>query len=526
MALVVATGGTASPVAVSPASGRIAFGSFGGVIITNPDGTGQWPMTRLDGFAPGDWSPDGTALAVARYGDIYLVDPSGSIRTRLTYSRGQSHDPAFSPDGRTIAYERFDAGPSAQIWVIKADGSSPRFLPAGFPSVDPAWSPDGSQIAWTSYATDGPEIWVMDFDGTEGSNRRRLTSSPGIDQNPSWSPDGSRIAFDSDRSGNLDVYTMAVDGSDVRQLTASQALDALPEWSPDGSQIAFMSERNGSRAVFVMGASGLGEQRISGVADQTSGPAWQPLLREYLERSRWRTACTIWGTPGDDLLVGGPGRDVICGLDGDDRLIGGGGNDLIAAEYGADSIVGGPGRDIVVPGIGVDLVDVRDGEFDSVGGIDDDTVLVDRGLDDATDADRAFDPDPKNLTRGHPVRASATIPPHPVEYAVDGHTRAFWSSEATAPQWIEVDMGRYATVGRIQLVVAQPVDPGVTKHVVLVMGRSGRWRQLAEFRGRTRNGQVLRYTARRPWHGVRWIRVVTRQSPSWVAWKEIQAYVP
>lgn len=528
-ALVIATRGTAAPTATPVANGRIAFGSQGGVVITNADGSGQWPLTQsYRGIAPGDWSPDGTALAVARFGDIYVLDPSGKTRSRLTFTRGQSHDPAFSPDGKWVAYERFDVGPYAQIWVVSVDGGPPRYVPAGYPAVDPAWSPDGKQLAWTSYVgPGGPDVWVMDFDGTEGSNRHRLTNGPGVDENPSWSPDGTRIAFDSDRSGNLDVYSMAADGSDVRRLTATDALDALPEWSPDGSQIAYVSERTGTRALFVMDPSGLDELRISDSADPTSGPAWQPLPVAYRERSAVGKSCTVWGTPADDLLVGGPGRDVVCGLGGSDTLRGGDGDDLVSGDGGADTIVAGPGRDTVVPGGGVDVVDVRDGERDSIRGAGPDTALLDRGLDDARGVVRTVDPDPHNLTRGRSVRATAALPGQPAELAVDGRPkRTYWGSGAGAPQWIEVDLGRYATIARVELVVAQWYPPAVTTHVVLGMGRRGRWQQLAWFRRRTAMGQVLRFAPHRPWKGIRRLRIVTRSSPSSVGWKELAAFAP
>jgi F5/8 type C domain len=133
---------------------------------------------------------------------------------------------------------------------------------------------------------------------------------------------------------------------------------------------------------------------------------------------------------------------------------------------------------------------------------------------------RAFDPDPLSLSRGRPVRASLSLPDRPPEYAVDGHTRLIWGA-GFAPAWIEVDLGRPTPVRRVQLVVAQ-TPTGRTLHAVLGKGEGGRWHTLATLRGTTHDGQVIDVKVPHPSQPLRWVRVVTRQSPSWVAWKEIR----
>jgi F5/8 type C domain len=103
---------------------------------------------------------------------------------------------------------------------------------------------------------------------------------------------------------------------------------------------------------------------------------------------------------------------------------------------------------------------------------------------------------------------------------VDGHTRLIWGADF-APAWIEIDLGRALPVRRVQLVVAQsPV--GATRQVVLGKNEGGRWRQLASLHGTTHDGQVLDLRLPKALQPMRWVRVVTRRSPSWVAWKEIR----
>lgn len=110
-------------------------------------------------------------------------------------------------------------------------------------------------------------------------------------------------------------------------------------------------------------------------------------------------------------------------------------------------------------------------------------------------------------------------------WSPDGSTIAFdtdviWNS-TYAPQWIEIDLGSPQTVREVSMVVAQTPD-GVTDHVIL--GRAhdfDRWRGLGELVGYTHDRQVLTLIPKRQWRSVRYVRIETRKSPSWVAWKEI-----
>jgi Tol biopolymer transport system component len=81
---------------------------------------------------------------------------------------------------------------------------------------------------------------------------------------PDWSPDGRRIVFDSTRDGNWEIYTMAVDGSDVRRLTHHEADDARAKWSPDGQWITFHSWRHGGGfEIYVMRPDGTEVRRLT-----------------------------------------------------------------------------------------------------------------------------------------------------------------------------------------------------------------------------------------------------------------------
>ena len=162
--------------------------------------------------------------------------------------------------------------------MINADGSNVRDLTPhpgrgpGHGAADPAWSPDGRTIAFVRWASPvgghedvgfgSPEaIYVVKADG---SGLRNLTPKPvGTYAAPAWSPDGRKIAFVSDRDGNSEIYVMNADGSGQRSLTRNPAYDADPAWSPDGRKLAFVSNRDGSYGVYVMNADGSGQRRLA-----------------------------------------------------------------------------------------------------------------------------------------------------------------------------------------------------------------------------------------------------------------------
>jgi Tol biopolymer transport system component len=235
-------------------------------------------------------------------GEIYVMNPTGSARQRLTRSRASELSPAWSPDRRRIAFVR--AIPDSQrfgfteeaIYVMNSNGSGERRLTSrGSLANEPVWSPDGQRIAFASDRDGNYEIYVMN---TDGSSQRRLTQNRVWDSHPSWSPDGRKIAFASDRSGKFaksDIYVMSADGSFPRRLTRSPASDRAPDWSPDGRTIAFTSDRDGNDEIYLMNASGRASRRLTRSRAFDSSPSWSPDGRRIAFASEPQTAKTdIW----------------------------------------------------------------------------------------------------------------------------------------------------------------------------------------------------------------------------------------
>lgn len=221
------------------------------------DGQVVWPLT--EGARPA-WSPDGRQLTFTRgEGDdeeIFVIDVGGGSIRQLTSNAVRDSEPTWSPGGTEILFMREGEGTN-ELWTVGVDGSgeaqatfvegyadSPTWGAAGMvyanaalepwplylqtaPGADPEvlvqsdvvylndahWSPDGSMLTMSGYPTnDNQEVYRVDADG---ENLERLTDHPADDDEASISPDGSFLIFESDRSGVLDLWTMAPDGGEA-----------------------------------------------------------------------------------------------------------------------------------------------------------------------------------------------------------------------------------------------------------------------------------------------------------------------
>jgi TolB protein len=194
------------------------------------------------------WSPDGTSLAFASHRDgnweMYLWSAVDGSITRLTTDPAYDGAPAWSPDGARLAFESYRDG-NLEIYLLAlATGSAPvRLTNNRAGDYAPAWSPDGRYVAFTSWRDGDKEIYLADLeDGTV----RNLTNYPAADdETPAWSPDGTTIAFVSWRDGDAELYTMRPNGSEQRPVTANDVYDGAPAWFPDGQQIIYTGYQEG-----------------------------------------------------------------------------------------------------------------------------------------------------------------------------------------------------------------------------------------------------------------------------------------
>jgi TolB protein len=222
------------------------------LFVANVDGSKPVQITR-DDYDHEDpaWSPDGKAIAfVSMQGGfevIAIMKPDGSHVEALTPRTVRAIHPNWAPDSGRIAYCTDDdlkppAKNESEIDVI--DLKTRRITPliTGGINTYPAWSPDGKQLAFRRILGElNSEVFIANSDGSDAHN---LTNHPAFDGWPAWSPDGSRLAFASNRNSGYQVWVMKPDGSDVALVANTEGRATAPQWSRDGARIYFSVCKN------------------------------------------------------------------------------------------------------------------------------------------------------------------------------------------------------------------------------------------------------------------------------------------
>jgi TolB protein len=307
------------------ANGKLAFvvpAHHDQIGIVNPDGTGWRQLTRTpkaDNEQP-DWSSDGKTIVFERDRhvpgtkrdslpnlNVYVMNADGKKVRQLTRYRkgGGAEAPAWSPDGKTIAFDRVTKVKGkccvSSLFTVAADGTQVRRItqPGPIDIFDVEWSPDASHFVFTGFRhSDGvAAIFTM---RTDGADQRRLTPWALDAINPDWSPDGSRIVFASSASYHQkfapNIFTVEPDGTGLTQLTfnpggapesqTNAPRSSNPTWSPDGKRIAYghtpgSGEPDEFADIFSMRANGSDAGLVTRTADRwEKDPDWGPATQE------------------------------------------------------------------------------------------------------------------------------------------------------------------------------------------------------------------------------------------------------
>jgi len=210
--------------------------------------------------------------------ELKIADADGAGEETALVSLEPIISPAWSPDGRRLAYVSFENKKPVIYVHSLADGK--RQVAANFKGSNsaPAWSPDGTRLAVALSRDGGTQLYLIHPDG---SGLRRLTQSNAVDTEPAFSPDGQTLYFTSDRGGSPQIYRMPVAGGEPQRVTFEGAYNVSPRVSPDGKQLAYITRTNGRFQLAVMDLATRQTQVLTD-SDRDESPSFAPNGRMIL----------------------------------------------------------------------------------------------------------------------------------------------------------------------------------------------------------------------------------------------------
>ena len=251
------------------------------------------------------FSPDGKLLAFVRGAssrdvEIYVMPAAGGEPKRLTFDNRSGRSLAWTADGHDIVFSLWFYG-NLRLWRVSASGGTPEQLAVGGEGGSTlAISRQGDRLAYSQESRD-TDIWRIGTSASGGTlNPTRLISSTRPDYGPQYSPDGKKIAFTSGRSGSNEIWVCDADGLNPVQLTSFAGPDVgSPRWSPDGRQIAFDSVATGNRDIFVISAEGGKPRRLTEDSSDEVRPSWSRDARWIYFGSNRTTDWQVWKAPAE-----------------------------------------------------------------------------------------------------------------------------------------------------------------------------------------------------------------------------------
>jgi len=244
---------------------------------------------------------------------LMVADADGFNPQVVVRSREPLLSPAWSPDGRRLAYVSFERGNSAIY--IQEISTGARELVASHRGINgaPAFSPDGTRLALTLSRTGNPEIYVMDL---ASKALTQITQHWSIDTEPAWTPDSQRLMYTSDRGGKPQIYEVSAAGGDPLRVTFNGDYNARATISWDGKKVAMAQGSGNVYRIAVMDRSfgGLGRWQNLSPGNLDESPSFAPNASMLIYAAREGQRGVLYAVSADARV-----RQRLVFADGDVR---------------------------------------------------------------------------------------------------------------------------------------------------------------------------------------------------------------
>ncbi len=281
-ALIGEPGAFATRIAYVVATGQGSDSPLFELVVADADGFNATTVVRnTEPILSPAWSPDGRKLAYVSFAtgrsNIIVQDLYSGQNEIVSSERGINGAPAFSPDGRYLAISLSRSG-SPNIWLLDLTGAErPRQLTQHWSiSTEPTFAPDGNTIYFTSDRAGRPQIYRIDHRGGEVE---RVTVEGRYNARASVGPDGRFLAMI--HSAGDEDYRIAVLDRETGRLSvlSDGRLDESPSFAPNGSMVLYAARRDGRGILAAASADGRIRQRLVTSEGDVREPAWSPIIR-------------------------------------------------------------------------------------------------------------------------------------------------------------------------------------------------------------------------------------------------------